>query len=91
MADQQQKDTPTSGAPSTHGQAAVAHGKKDTHWQKLADHTKAMVDKMNEILQDPKSTDDEKTEAQETIDAMQKIQFRLQNKYGVSPSGTATV
>lgn len=89
MADQTDKTQDKGGQSATHGQSAAhasaAQSKKDTHWQKLANHTKEMMDKMNEILQDPASSAEDKAEAQETMDAMTKIQFRLQNRYGVTP------
>lgn len=53
--------------------------------QKQADHFKAMKDDATEILIDPDSTQEEKDEAQETIDDMDKNLARLEEKYGVTP------
>jgi hypothetical protein len=70
-------------APS---QADAAKTKRSEHWQKLANHTQEQINKMNEILNDPYASAADKVEAQETVDAMTKIQFRLKNQYNVAPN-----
>ena len=70
-------------APS---QADAAKAKRADHWQKVVNHTQEQINKMHEILNDPYATAEDKIEAQETVDAMAKIQFRLKNRYNVAPN-----
>lgn len=55
--------------------------------QKQADHFEEIKDDATEVLNNPDSTQEEKDEAQETIDAMEKNLARLEEKYGVTPTG----
>lgn len=84
MADQ--KDPGAAAKVEAKSHADVAQSKRADHWQKLANHAAEMINKMHEILNDPYASDADKVEAQETLDAMTKIQFRLQNRYGVVAS-----
>jgi hypothetical protein len=70
-------------APS---QADAAKAKRADHWQKVVNHTQEQINKMHEILNDPYASAEDKVEAQETVDAMTKIQFRLKNRYNVAPN-----
>jgi len=67
-------------------QADAAKAKRADHWQKVVNHTQEQINKMHEILNDPYASAEDKVEAQETVDAMTKIQFRLKNRYNVAPN-----
>lgn len=77
-------------ADPTHptGAAAAPGQAKDklAHWQKQANHFKQMITEMTAVLNDPNASEEDRLEAQQTIDDMNKNLTRLQMKHGVSPA-----
>jgi hypothetical protein len=55
-------------------------------WQMQADHFAAMIVDMQEVLDDPDATPEEKAEATKTMENMKDNLARLNDKHGVQPA-----
>ena len=64
----------------------AAHGVKVQRWQKQANHFKLIIAEMTTVLNDTTASEEERVEAQQTIDDMNKNLDRILMKHGVSPA-----
>ena len=65
----------------------MAKPEKDANRQKQAEHFKEVLASCQEIIDDPESTPEEISDAEQTMRAMRDGLERLKTKYGVVPAG----
>jgi hypothetical protein len=66
----------------------MAKADKEGIHQKQAEHFKEILASAQEIIDDPESTPEEISDAEQTARAMRDGLERLKTRYGVSPSGS---